>query len=232
MKGRPHYYSAKKEEYAHIKFDLDADLSSLFTWNTKQVFVWIAASYPSSSSRDSRSSSAIVWDAILPSPSSPEHQNYYNDPSGRGTGSGTAPKVKSARGARDDASERDRPPAYGILQLEKQRPKYQITDMSGRLAERANATLELGWNVQPWVGALTWTNNASGPGRAAASGVTGSLAALVQKLGRWRPLEGGRSAAFDFPPLKGKKDDAAAAAASAADMGTVRGGERNRGSPA
>lgn len=24
VKGRPHYYSQKKEEYAHIRFDLDA----------------------------------------------------------------------------------------------------------------------------------------------------------------------------------------------------------------
>ena len=24
VKGRPHYYSPKREEYAHIKFDLDA----------------------------------------------------------------------------------------------------------------------------------------------------------------------------------------------------------------
>ena len=24
VRGRPHYYSSKKEEYAHIKFDLDA----------------------------------------------------------------------------------------------------------------------------------------------------------------------------------------------------------------
>ena len=31
VKGRPHYYSYKKEEYAHIKFDLDAGTSpSLF----------------------------------------------------------------------------------------------------------------------------------------------------------------------------------------------------------
>ncbi len=27
VKGRPHYYSPKKEEYAHIKFDLDAGRS-------------------------------------------------------------------------------------------------------------------------------------------------------------------------------------------------------------
>lgn len=29
VKGRPHYYSYKKEEYAHIKFDLDAGMSRL-----------------------------------------------------------------------------------------------------------------------------------------------------------------------------------------------------------
>ena len=28
VKGRPHYYSPKKEEYAHIKFDLDAGPSA------------------------------------------------------------------------------------------------------------------------------------------------------------------------------------------------------------
>ena len=26
VRGRPHYYSYKKEEYAHIKFDLDAGM--------------------------------------------------------------------------------------------------------------------------------------------------------------------------------------------------------------
>ena len=27
VKGRPHYYSPKREEYAHVKFDLDAGMS-------------------------------------------------------------------------------------------------------------------------------------------------------------------------------------------------------------
>ena len=31
VKGRPHYYSPKKEEYAHIKFDLDAGGNSFRT---------------------------------------------------------------------------------------------------------------------------------------------------------------------------------------------------------
>ena len=47
-------------------------------------------------------------------------------------------------------------------------------------------TLEIGWNVQPWVGALTWT---LGEG---------------QTLGRWKGVEGGKSKIFDMPPLKSK----------------------------
>lgn len=31
VKGRPHYYSYKKEEYAHVKFDLDASTSPAST---------------------------------------------------------------------------------------------------------------------------------------------------------------------------------------------------------
>ena len=48
-------------------------------------------------------------------------------------------------------------------------------------------TLEVGWNVQPWVGALTWTRR-EGEG-----------------FGRWAGVRGGRSKAFDLPALKGKK---------------------------
>jgi signal peptidase complex subunit 3 len=29
VKGRPHYYSYKKEEYAHVRFDLDTGTLSL-----------------------------------------------------------------------------------------------------------------------------------------------------------------------------------------------------------
>lgn len=67
VRGRPHYYSTKKEEYAIIKFSLDADLSSLFTWNTKQVFVYVTAEW-----RDQATgllNEAIIWDDIITSPS-------------------------------------------------------------------------------------------------------------------------------------------------------------------
>ena len=50
--------------------------------------------------------------------------------------------------------------------------------------------------MQPWVGALTWTNRRP-----------------VGPWGRWQSLQGGRSETFEFPPLKGKKVDASAKAA-------------------
>lgn len=66
VRGRPHYYSSKKEEYAIIKFSLDADLSSLFTWNTKQVFVYVTAEWPGP---NNSTNEAVIWDDIITSPS-------------------------------------------------------------------------------------------------------------------------------------------------------------------
>lgn len=74
VKGRPHYYSTKREEYAIIKFSLDADLSSLFTWNTKQVFVYVTAEWPAAAAAGSENANvtnqAVIWDQIITSPSS------------------------------------------------------------------------------------------------------------------------------------------------------------------
>ncbi|KAI9670832.1 MAG: hypothetical protein M1829_004721 [Trizodia sp. TS-e1964] len=163
IKGRPQYYSQKKEEYAQIKFDLDADLSSLFTWNTKQVFVWVLATYPSTSPLEP-ASQAVIWDRII-------------------SGTPPPPPPLSKTG-----SKKKEVLPLGLLKLQNQRAKYQITDISGKLAQRGNATLELGWNVQPWVGALAWTTHA--------------------RFGTWKALQGGRSKAFDFPSLVGKKTEA------------------------
>lgn len=72
-KGRPHYYSTKKEEHASIRFDLSADLSSLFTWNTKQVFVYVTAAWNETGapggSVTAAPNEAVIWDTIITSPS-------------------------------------------------------------------------------------------------------------------------------------------------------------------
>ena len=75
----------------------------------------------------------------------------------------------------------------GIIQLKNNKPKYQITDISGIISERNNVTLEVGWNVQPWVGALTWTMREG------------------QDLWKWKGVRGGISRSFNMPELKGKK---------------------------
>jgi signal peptidase complex subunit 3 len=74
VRGRPHYYSSKKEEYAIIKFSLSADLSSLFTWNTKQIFVYVSASWPNSTSTE-LTNEAVIWDTIITNPSADHLQN-------------------------------------------------------------------------------------------------------------------------------------------------------------
>jgi signal peptidase complex subunit 3 len=37
VKGRPHYYSTKREEYAHVKFDLDAGTCLRQTMRSMQL---------------------------------------------------------------------------------------------------------------------------------------------------------------------------------------------------
>ena len=74
----------------------------------------------------------------------------------------------------------------GIIKLKNVKPKYQITDVTGKLAERENVMLQVGWNVQPWVGFLTWT--------------------MPEwfELWNWKGVVGGKSKVFNMPSLKGK----------------------------
>lgn len=53
----------KPKENLRAKFDLDADLTPLFHWNTKQVFVYLTADYPGA--RDDIENSVTFWDAII-----------------------------------------------------------------------------------------------------------------------------------------------------------------------
>ncbi|KAL4894499.1 signal peptidase subunit-domain-containing protein [Aspergillus ambiguus] len=178
-KGRPHYYSTKKEEYAQIRFDLDADLTPLFNWNTKQLFVYVYASYSSSDKTSTRlpNSEAIIWDTIIPAPESPYsfaalRERFFPE------------KPKSQKRSPAKKTKKDAAAEPGVLRLRGQRAKYQIGDITGRLAERSNVTLSVGWNVQPWVGALWW------------SPATGAVPRTAGAVHSSKP--------FDFPALKTK----------------------------
>ena len=45
----------------------------------------------------------------------------------------------------------------GKLDLKNQKAKYQITAPKGKVAQTNDVVLSLHYNVQPWVGVLTWT---------------------------------------------------------------------------
>lgn len=60
------YYGSingKPKENAKITFDLETDLTPLFTWNTKQVFTYLTAEY----SGKNTDSEVVFWDKIIPS---------------------------------------------------------------------------------------------------------------------------------------------------------------------
>ncbi|KAM3456549.1 hypothetical protein MY5147_004580 [Beauveria neobassiana] len=167
VKGRSHYYSTKKEEYAVIRFSLDADLSSLFTWNTKNLFVYVTADWPGA---DNTTNSAVIWDSIITNPSADHLLNI---------GPATLKKLrKSSAGKSID-------PNRGKLKIKNQKPKYQITHPSGKIAQTEDVTLKLHYNVQPWVGLLTWN--------------------LPRDLFLWKTMSGGESDKLALPALKVKE---------------------------
>jgi hypothetical protein len=71
-----------------------------------------------------------------------------------------------------------------MLKLKNAKAKYQITGLDGKIADLDGVTLEVGWNIQPWVGALVWD--------------------LGRDFGSWRKLSGGVSEIFRFPDIKKK----------------------------
>lgn len=183
---RPHYYTNKKEESAEIKFDLDADLSPLFTWNTKQIFIYVTANYPTGTGEEQ--SEAVIWDQIIPATATPWSwqslkNTYFPDKKTL-----RAAKNKNKKGGVKTTA-LTKP---GRVNLKNQRPKYKLTDPTGIVASRQNVTLQLSWNVQPWVGALVWDK-----------GYLGS------RVGSWKNGKTGRSKSFDLPALAGTESKTA-----------------------
>ncbi|KAF8302078.1 signal peptidase subunit [Clavulina sp. PMI_390] len=50
------------QEWAFVRFDVDSDLTPLFNWNTKQLFVYLAAEYTNSKGV---SNDVVLWDRIV-----------------------------------------------------------------------------------------------------------------------------------------------------------------------
>jgi signal peptidase complex subunit 3 len=119
------------------------------------------------SKHNSTLSQAIIWDQIIPSnphlnPNIPRHRS---------------PLYKKNLNVLPTHHER------GLIRLRGVKSKYHISDISRKMAGRQNVTLEVGWNIQPWVGALTWTGKRD------------------LFLGNWKALKGGVSEPLGLPEL-------------------------------
>ncbi|CAO3631044.1 unnamed protein product [Mucor hiemalis] len=57
-------YRNSKSEFARLTFDIDADFTPIFNWNTKQVFVTVVAEYQS---KNFERNSVVLWDKIITS---------------------------------------------------------------------------------------------------------------------------------------------------------------------
>ncbi|KAH9961545.1 signal peptidase subunit [Russula dissimulans] len=60
--GEARRYPHRRQENAFVTFNLTADLSSLFHWNTKQVFVWLEAEYTNAKGVRNE---VVFWDRIV-----------------------------------------------------------------------------------------------------------------------------------------------------------------------
>ncbi|CCJ28202.1 unnamed protein product [Pneumocystis jirovecii] len=58
-----HAFRNVRQEYAFVEFELETDLRPLFHWNTKQVFVYVVASYASSIKYPYNE--VMVWNRIV-----------------------------------------------------------------------------------------------------------------------------------------------------------------------
>ena len=75
--------------------------------------------------------------------------------------------------------------------MKNQKPKYQITAPTGNVANTENVVLKLHYNVQPWVGILTWTPQ--------------------MEFFKWKKVKGGVSKVFRLPAIKVKEEKKKAA---------------------
>lgn len=63
MQGRAQWHQdRRRQDYLKVNFDAELDLRPLFNWNTKQVFLSLAANYESAAHAQN---TVVVWDRIV-----------------------------------------------------------------------------------------------------------------------------------------------------------------------
>jgi len=81
VKSVPDYTVSKDElDLGVITFDIDANLTSVFNWNVKQLFLYLTAEYET---KDNKLNQVVLWDRIIQRGQNPIlnlknlHSKYY-----------------------------------------------------------------------------------------------------------------------------------------------------------
>ncbi|OQR68772.1 signal peptidase complex subunit 3-like [Tropilaelaps mercedesae] len=88
VKSVPDYTVSKEElDLGVITFDIDANLTQVFNWNVKQLFLYLAAEYET---KNNKVNQVVLWDKIIQRGQDPIlklsnlHSKYYFWDDGRG----------------------------------------------------------------------------------------------------------------------------------------------------
>ncbi|KAI9061728.1 signal peptidase subunit [Trametes sanguinea] len=60
--GNARRYANKNQDFAFVNFNVTADLSPLFNWNTKQLFLYVSAEYEN---KRGVKNEVVIWDRIV-----------------------------------------------------------------------------------------------------------------------------------------------------------------------
>ncbi|KAL5480218.1 SPC3 [Sanghuangporus weigelae] len=60
--GRNNHFHQRNHEFSFIRFNASADLTPLFNWNTKQLFLYVGAEFTSA---DGTRNEVVIWDRIV-----------------------------------------------------------------------------------------------------------------------------------------------------------------------
>ncbi|KAH9931175.1 signal peptidase subunit [Epithele typhae] len=60
--GNARRYANKHQDFSFVNFNITADLSPLFNWNTKQLFLYVSAEYEGTKGTKNE---VVIWDSIV-----------------------------------------------------------------------------------------------------------------------------------------------------------------------
>jgi len=60
--GKARQYNQPQREFAFVRFNVTADLTPLFNWNTKQLFLYLGAEYTNA---QGVKNDVVIWDRIV-----------------------------------------------------------------------------------------------------------------------------------------------------------------------